>query len=218
MYGYGFEKLKPSYDFKYTKGSLSPRTHLMEAVRRSAVGLGLQEVMGYSLTSGEVLYSRMERKMESPLKVAASKSSLYEYLRDMLAPTLLQLLADNTHEQYPQRVFEMAEVFSPARGTETGVKEELHLAATITDNTASFTDAKSIIDTVLLRTFNEKATYRPIQAPFLIDGRAAECVYLGERLGVVGEVSPKVVLSFGLRDPVSMLEVSLNPFLPKVSS
>jgi phenylalanyl-tRNA synthetase beta chain len=217
MYGYGFEKLQPSYDFKYTKGSLSPRTHLMEAVRRSAVGLGLQEVMGYSLTSGDVLYDKMERKKESPLKVAASKSSFYEYLRDMLAPTLLQLLADNIHEQYPQRVFEVAEVFSPAHGTETGVKEELHFAAAITNNTAGFTDAKSIIDTVLLRTFNVNAAYRPIQAPFFIDGRAAECLYHGKRLGVVGEVSPQVVLSFGLRTPVSILEVSLDPFLQKVS-
>jgi phenylalanyl-tRNA synthetase beta chain len=160
----------------------------------------------------------MERKEESPLKVAASKSSLYEYLRDMLTPTLLQLLADNVHEQYPQCIFEMAEVFTPAHGTETGVKEELHFGAAITDNTASFTDAKSIVDTVLLRTFNVKAAYRPIQTPFLIDGRAAECLYHGKRLGVVGEVSPKVVLSFGLRTPVSILEVSLDPFLPKVSS
>jgi phenylalanyl-tRNA synthetase beta chain len=218
MYGYGFEKLQPSFDFKYTKGSLSPRTRLMEAVRRSAVGLGLQEVMGYSLTSKDVLYEKMERREEPFLKVAASKSSLYEYLRDMLAPTLLQLLADNIHEPYPQRIFEMAEVFSSARGTETGVKEELHFAAAITDNTASFTDAKSVIDTVLLRTFNEKVSYRPFQAPFLIDGRAAECLYRGERLGFVGEVSPKVVLSFGLRTPVSVSEISLAPFLMKVPS
>jgi phenylalanyl-tRNA synthetase beta chain len=218
MYGYGFERVKPSYAFKYTEGSLSPRTHLMEAVRRTAIGLGLQEVMGYSLTSGDVLYNKMSREEVSPLKVAASKSSLYEYLRDMITPTLLQLLSDNIHEQYPQCVFEMAEVFSRAAGFETGVREELHLAAAITSNTASYTDAKSILDNMLLRTFNVKATYSPIQASYLIDGRAAECAYKGKRLGYVGEVSPKVVLDFGLRTPVSIFEVSLDPFFEKVSS
>jgi phenylalanyl-tRNA synthetase beta chain len=217
MYGYGFERLKPSYDFGYTEGSISSRTHLMEAVRRSAIGLGLQEVMGYSLTSGEVLYARMGREAKSPLKVAASKSSLYEYLRDMLAPTLLQLMADNLHEQYPQRVFEMAEVFSPAPGSETGVKEELHLGAAMTDNAAGFTDAKSALDTILLRTFAAKAGYKAIKDPLFIEGRGAECLYRGKKLGKVGEVSPRIVLSFGLRTPVAIFEISLSPFLARVS-
>jgi phenylalanyl-tRNA synthetase beta chain len=216
MYGYGFKRFSPSYDFGYTKGSLSPRTHLIEAVRRTATGMGLQEAMGYSLTSREVLYERMSRKESSALKVSASKSSLYEYLRDLLAPTLLQVLSDNTHEQYPQRIFEAAEVFSPAPGTETGVKEELHLAGVLTDNTSSFTDAKSALETILVRTFNAKVKCNPLSSPFLIDGRGASCLYHGKEIGFVGEVSPAVVLAFGLRNPVSVFEVSLEPFYPSV--
>lgn len=217
MYGYGFRRLKPSYQFRYTTGALSARTQLMEAVRRSAVGVGLQEVMGYSLTSKEVLFDKMGRERVTELRVAASKSSLYEYLRDMLAPTLLQLLADNVHEQYPQRIFEMAEVFAPGPGSETGVKEALHFGAAIADNVAGFTDAKSVLDTILLRTFNVKADYRPAADIHFIEGRAAECFHRGRRLGVVGEVAPRTVLSFGLRTPVSLFEVSLEPFFEKVS-
>jgi phenylalanyl-tRNA synthetase beta chain len=217
MYGYGFERFTPSYDFRYTKGSLSPRTHLMEAVRRTSTGLGLQEVMGYSLTSRDVLFDKMGRGEASPLKVAASKSSLYEYLRDYLTPTLLSVLSENIHEQYPQRIFESAEVFTPASGTETGVHEELHLAAALTDNTATFTEAKSALETILLKTFNEKVDSHPAERPFLIGGRAAECHHRGKAIGFVGEVSPSVVLSFGLRNPVSVFEISLEPFFGKVS-
>ncbi len=217
MYGYGFGRLEPSYAFRYTKGSLSPRTHLMEAVRRSATGLGLQEVMGYSLTSREVLFDKMGRSTGRGLKVAASKSSLYEYLRDMLTPTLLQLLADNLHEQYPQRIFEMAEVFTQDSGSESGVKEDLHLGGAITDNTASFTDAKSVLDTTLLKTFNVTPQYEPLRDSLFIQGRGAACFYNGKKLGFVGEVSPGVVLAFGLRTPVSVFEISLAPFFERLN-
>jgi phenylalanyl-tRNA synthetase beta chain len=152
-----------------------------------------------------------------PLKVSGSKSSLYEYLRDMLVPTLVQLLADNLHEQYPQRVFEMAEVFSRAQGSESGVREDFHLGVAISDNTASFTDAKSALDTILLKTFNARAEYTPLQDSIFIDGRGAECRYAGKKLGVVGEISPAVVLSFGLRNPVSVFEISLLSFAGRFS-
>jgi len=217
MYGYGFEKLEPDFTFVYTVGSLSPRTHLIEAIRRTAVGVGLQEVMGYSLTSKEVLYDRVHRPSDGAIKVAASKSALFEYLKDMIVPTHLQLLAENVQEAYPQNIFEVAEVFTPDPSAEAGVKEDLHLAVALSDNAASFTDARSVLDTILLKTFAAKATYRRSSLPFLVEGRTAECLLDDRPIGFVGEVDPKVIIGFGLRAPVSVFEISLSSFFDKVA-
>jgi phenylalanyl-tRNA synthetase beta chain len=149
--------------------------------------------------------------------VAASKSALFEYLKDMIVPTHLQLLAENVQEAYPQNIFEVAEVFTPDPSAEAGVKEDLHLAVALSDNAASFTDARSVLDTILLKTFAAKATYRRSSLPFLVEGRTAECLLDDRPIGFVGEVDPKVIIGFGLRAPVSVFEISLSSFFDKVA-
>jgi phenylalanyl-tRNA synthetase beta chain len=217
VYGYGFERLSPDLDFTYTRGSISARTKLVEAVRRVAVGLGLQEVMNFSLSSNDALYSKMRRLEAHRLKVASSKSSQFEYLRDLLLPSLLLVLSENVHEEFPQNIFEVAEVFLPDESSETGVREELHLGAVLSDNVASFSAAKSVLDAFLRCSFGVVATYKPLVKPFLIDGRGAECSSSDGFLGFVGEVHPAVVVAFGLRNPVAAFEVDLTPFYHRVS-
>ncbi len=213
-YGYGFERLEPAYDFRYSKGKASERSRRLDALRRVAVGLGLQEVMNYSLTSVEVLRDRVLRSDTGQLKVDSPKSRLYEYLRDMLSPDVLRVLSENVHEPYPQKVFEISTAFHRDAKTEAGVKETPVLAAAVSADRATYTEIRSILDTLLLRSFGGRPGYSEGSMPFLIEGRTAFCELDRRPIGFLGEVKPEVLAGFGLRMPVALLEIDISSFLP----
>ncbi|MEM3267507.1 MAG: phenylalanine--tRNA ligase subunit beta [Conexivisphaerales archaeon] len=212
-YGYGFENLTPDFGFKYSKGSELEVNKKVEAIKRVAVGLGLQEVLTYSLSSKQTLYDRVLRDPVNAIKVESPKSSLYEYLKDCLSPDLLRILSENIHEQYPQKIFEISSVFSRDDYSEIGVKESLSLAVAISSDIATFTEIRSLLDTILLRTLGIRAEYYEGHVPFLADGRSAKCKVGSKEIGYVGEIKPRVLLNFGLRMPVAVFEIDLSSLI-----
>jgi phenylalanyl-tRNA synthetase beta chain len=71
-------------------------------------GLGMIEAFNFSLSSRQVQYELAGRTPEGVvLGVDGSKSAEHDILRDSLVPSLLQSLAKNVHEEYPQKLFEI---------------------------------------------------------------------------------------------------------------
>ncbi len=205
MLGYGVYRLKPKLPRFKGSGSKDAKLKLLDEFREAMIGLGMIEVVNFTLLSGRALYDYMNRGGKG-LRVENPKSSEYEALRDMLLPSLLLTLARNLDEEYPQKIFEVGRVFD-------GEGEAYHLSACIASSDTDYTDIKSHLTSLIRNTMGIDPETEGLELPFMIPGRSASVKVGGEEVGFLGEVGPDVLERFGLRVPVSAFELDLEPLV-----
>jgi phenylalanyl-tRNA synthetase beta chain len=81
-----------------------------------------------------------------------------------------------------------------------------------------FADIRAVAD-AFAHEMDARLEVRPTEHPSFLSGRAAALVVVGpvsnrssvaERIGVMGEIHPEVLENYGLKHPVSVLELSLE--------
>ncbi len=203
-------KLDPEWPKIWTLGGLAPETDRHETLAEVMIGLGYQELLTYSLTSSEVFVDKMGIERENYAELLNPKMSTHTTVRSWLLPSVLNLLKDNTHVDYPQRVFEIGPCVTVKKDGE-GLTETRHKIAAVTIHTgAGFTEIRSCLDT-LLGSIGVKLEVVPTTHPSFLDGRTGEVMSGQKRLGVVGELHPKVIRAWGLSLPVAAFELEIPP-------
>ena len=203
-------KLDPEWPKIWTLGGLAPETDRHETLAEVMIGLGYQELLTYSLTSSEVFVDKMGIERENYAELLNPKMSTHTTVRSWLLPSVLNLLKDNTHVDYPQRVFEIGPCVTVKKDGE-GLTETRHKIAAVTIHTgAGFTEIRSCLDTLLGR-IGVKLEVVPTTHPSFLDGRTGEVMSGQKRLGVVGELHPKVIRAWGLSLPVAAFELEIPP-------
>ena len=96
--GYGIENLEPKLSPSTTIGAKDSVTIKTSLITKTAVGLGLLEVVNSSLTSKKILYELTKRDSSEMISVLDSKSQEHTILRDSLLSGLLENLSKNIHE------------------------------------------------------------------------------------------------------------------------
>jgi phenylalanyl-tRNA synthetase beta chain len=206
-----------------------PARQLRERIRDTLAAAGMQEVITYSLTDQESLarvVSPEELAAHPPLRVANPMSRQQEYLRTTLRASLLETLAANLrHRQarmvalfetariylsrpddLPQEVEYLAGVVSGARPDRWGHPSE---------ESVGFFDAKAYLD-YLFHRLGLTPTYEDGQDFALLPGRSAELRLDGQRVGLVGQVHPRVAGAFDIQQDVFLFELDLEALLPHV--
>lgn len=215
--GYGVSKLKPLQTKSHLTGSLTEKTKRLRNLIDVLVGLSLTQIESLSLTSRREL----ALDQEEGLRVEDPKSQSYEFLRNQVLPSLLGVLGQSTHEEYPQRIFEQLPIFRKSASVETQVLEEEHVAVAIADSMANYTQARSALDAFLRLALgtNDEVVVSPAfdSEGILADGRTASIsIAKGKtraQIGKIGEVSPQVLHQLGLEVPVAAFELNLDPLL-----
>ncbi|MER3450041.1 MAG: phenylalanine--tRNA ligase subunit beta, partial [Chloroflexota bacterium] len=197
-----------------------PRPELEEAVRDILVGCGLQEVLTYSLVS-RALLDRFDRNgAPEPLRLVNPMSAEQEYLRTSLRPSLVNTLAANRRrgETGPVKIFEVGRVYW-ARPDDLPL--ELKRVVGLLSGPAGprvwnqpereldFYDAKGVVETLLWR-LGFEPRFEPGTDPDLHPGKTALCLVGTERVGVVGELHPRLVEAFELRERPQLFELDLE--------
>ncbi len=209
--GYGLYNIEPTFPVSHSAGQRSAQSAHFDAARGVMTGLGMMEALNFSLSSRQVQYDLAGRTPEGEtLAVDGSKSAEHEILRDLLVPSLLQTLARNVHEEYPQRLFEIGKVFK-----KTGsIEESWHVAAVIAHGEADYTEIKSAAAALLKSGFGIEFTTKAATSQLYIKGRCAEIRAGPDRpVGVIGEVTPLAIDSFRLRVPVAAFEIDLSALM-----
>ena len=210
LLGYNVANLTPTIPESAYVGSLSSRLIALDSAREVLIGLGLIEVMHYSLISRETIVRTSGKEPEEHLKVENPKTGEHEYLRYSLIPSLLSTLSKNIHEEYPQRIFEVSTVFNRNKENPNNIKETTVASVAIAHTKANYTEAKSYCESFLSQykaiPFSTKAADQSIYIP----GRSAEFEQNGMMIGKIGEIAPSILESFSLRVPVSAFEVNLK--------
>jgi phenylalanyl-tRNA synthetase beta chain len=203
-------KLDPEWPRIWTLGGLAPETDRHETLAEVMIGLGYQELLTYSLTSPEVFVDKMGIGHENFAELLNPKMSTHNAMRSWLLPSVLNLLKDNTHVDYPQRVFEIGPCVT-VKGIGEGQTETRYKIAAVTIHTATgFTEIRSCLDT-LLGSIGVKFEVLPTTHPSFLEGRTGEVMSGQKRLGVVGELHPRVIRAWGLSLPVAAFELEIPP-------
>jgi len=208
--GYGYYKLKPTFPPSVTIGERHPLNKIATSTRRVMTGLGFTEVMNFTLTNEDLQYEKMRRRPGNAVRLANPVSAEYTMVRQELLPRLLQNLADNRHESFPQKLFEVSDVTRLNNELETGCERRLHVAAVSSHINANFSEIRSVTEALVTNIGFKHLKTKAEPHPTFIDGRFAAISVIDKQIGGVGEVHPEVLNSFDLENPVAAFEIDLE--------
>ena len=213
------------------KSKLSPsaqHSNIKEKLRNILAGFGFQEILTYSLVSLEKLQKlspRLELKIP-PLKVANPMTREQEYLRTSLRAGLLSTLSRNQKfEQAGIRLFEIGKAFLP-RGKDLPEEREMLCAVLSGSRTElswqagkeplDFFDAKGAVEN-LLNQLGLKASFDVSNDEILFPGRGANIIVEDDKVGIVGDVHPRVAQAFELSNTICLIEIDLEKLLTRIT-
>lgn len=208
--GYDFRKIRARLPDVATVASEDPHKNFENRLREIMIGYGFYEVMSLMLTSEEQHYQKMNLPEDQRVVVAQPISQDRTMIRKSLLNGLLEFLKDNTHEELPQKIFEVGDVVYLDEEAETRTRGVSKLAALITHSTANFTEIKSITAS-LLSNLGLEMNINSLDHPSFIKGRCAKLVTKGDKVkGFFGEISPLVISNFNLEYPVVGFELEFK--------
>ena len=203
--GYGIQNLEPILSPSQTLGQKHPISINLQSISSIMTGLGYMEALNSSLTSKRILYDNTKRDSSKILSVLDSKSLEHTILRDSLLPGLIDSLAKNIHESYPQKLFEVGTIFNKT----SSVIEETHLCATTSHKDANFSEMKSVLQSVIQSMFGKTCDTKTTTHPTFEKGHVANIAVDGKIIGIIGEVSKSTKDNFKLREPIVSFEIKL---------
>ncbi|PCN51185.1 phenylalanine--tRNA ligase subunit beta [Candidatus Geothermarchaeota archaeon ex4572_27] len=206
--GMGFWRLTPDMPKTYSVGRPLGRSRRISAVVELMIGLGYTEVMNYILTNPEEQFVKMGMDVGRMVEVEAPKTMTHRALRVWLLPQLLANLAASQREAYPQRIFEVGEVFPDG-----SIEERIHLAAATAHSRAGYSEIRGVLDYVCSQLGLGSVEVHPAEHPSFIRGRVGKVSIDGRDAGLIGEVSPEVLSNFGLTMPVAAFEIDITEYV-----
>ncbi|MBI2550714.1 phenylalanine--tRNA ligase subunit beta [Candidatus Woesearchaeota archaeon] len=198
---YGFDKIADEPLTSYTIGSKEKTTVAINALRKLVVGMGFQEVFSHILADKNSLITGA-----GAVELENFMSETYSAVRNSVLPQLLDVLAENKHVDYPQKVFEEG-IVAAREGSR--ISEWRSLALMAAHPKADFTEMKQYV-TALLAATSAKFEILPAEHPAFMKGRAGSIVIDKEIVGVIGEISPAVLSKFGIETPAAAIEINLD--------
>ena len=222
--GYGVGRIEALKVESSASGAFNRKLRKLDECVEILIGLGFTEIWNFSLVSKE-----LASHCGTTLRVENPKSQNYEYLRCDITSSLLSTLSSSTDQEYPQKIFELAPVFTTTGNSQTkgvtGISEPYHCAAMIAGAAVNYTEIRSAIDGFLRiapTTKDSKIVLQPLsfESQYYLKGRSAELLLSNgngsgkeENAGIVGEISPSALSTFGIGVPVAGFELDLAKLL-----
>jgi len=203
--GYGIQNLEPTLSPSQTLGQKHSNSINLQSISSIMTGLGYMEALNSSLTSKRILYDNTNRDSSKIISVLDSKSLEHTILRDSLLPGLIENLAKNIHESYPQKLFEIGTIFNKT----SSVTEETHLCAVSSHKNANFSEIKSILQSVIQSIFGKTCETKTTTHTTFEKGHVANITVNGKIIGIIGEISESTKDNFKLRESIVSFEVNL---------
>jgi phenylalanyl-tRNA synthetase beta chain len=209
LISYGYNSIEPVVPEIATVGDLDPLEEYSERVRNSLVGFGAQELLNFTLTNREILFTKMNVDEWDVVEIANPVSNRWTCIRNWVLPTLMAFFEQNRSVEYPQQVFEVGDVCLVDDTEETRTKTVRRLAWALADNNASFTRAKQILD-YLLKGLGLEYQIVEVEHGSFIDGRCGRVIVNGVKVAYIGEIKPKVLHHFNVDFPVCAFELNIS--------
>ncbi|MFH1746250.1 MAG: phenylalanine--tRNA ligase subunit beta [Planctomycetota bacterium] len=216
---YGYGNIKPELVPTFTVGAPLPIEEHSAIARRIMTGLGLHQVMTLVLSSEQATFEKWRIKPhDRTVQIENPISTEQTICRVSILPGLLDTLAINKQYDLPQYLFEVGDCCFVDDQVETGAREERFLAVAMIGTHVGYADIRAVAD-ALVHEMGATSAVRPTTHDSFIPGRVAALFNdQNQQIGVMGEVHPEVLENYGLKHPVSVLELSLESLLGQRST
>lgn len=205
---YGYENIPEEIPKVATVGQEDKLEIFKRKVSEILVGLGILECKTYHLTSKEVQSKLMNIDIDI-VELANSINQEYNVLAAWIIPSLMQVLKNNKHHEYPQNIFTVGGVFSKDSSTDTGVLEQERLACILCSEQSDYTRIRQVLD-YLLSSIGLEYKVEPTEHPSFIEGRVGRVIVNGKKVAYIGELHPMVISNFELDFPTVAFELNLS--------
>lgn len=204
---YGYDNFKEEIPNVATIAEESKHQIFKRKLAQILIGLGLLEVNTYNLTNQETVSKKMNTDMKV-IELASAVNLEYNILRPWVLPSLMQILSENKHHDYPQNLFGFGTIFKQGQ-TETGILEQTRVAIVFTSKDASFNSIKQVLET-MFSALGEKYEIRAENHDSFIQGRTARVSFKGKDIAYLGEIHPQVLSNWNIEMPVAALELNVT--------
>jgi phenylalanyl-tRNA synthetase beta chain len=206
---YGYDRFEPTVPKVPTIAQPLEKNDNLYAVKQIMAGIGFQEVVCLTLSNMEDEFDRMAVPRQPVAETLNAVTPECNICRRDVLPSLMDVLANNQHHEYPQRIFEAGDVIILDSAYETGARNVKKLAAAIADTRVSYADIASALAS-FMESAGAKYELRPAKHPSFIEGRVAEIVVSGRAVGIIGEINPKVLHNWKMDMPAAAFELNIE--------
>jgi phenylalanyl-tRNA synthetase beta chain len=221
---YGYNNITATIPESKQVGTLTPFQKLQQTCKRILQGIGISEVMTYSLYAKNVaagLGISTDDSLAKTMDLMVPLNEEQAVMRTNLVHHLLEVLATNTkRRQSDISVYEIARVYWPKPET-TLPEEPLHLGVAMmgrlretgwnqSHEEMDFYDAKGIVELIFERFRLPEFNLQPSTQPFLHPGQAADVFVNGVMVGFLGQIHPNIQAKYELSKKAFILELDLS--------
>ncbi len=204
---YGYDKIESTvFKGSAAEGGLSVRQQAERAVGALCRGMGFNEILTYSMI-GPNDYDRVNMPPGHWLRNSAViRNPLGEdssVMRSTLLPSLMERLGANySYRNKDVKLYELGKVYLPSESG--GLPKEIKiLALGLYGKDADFYTLKGYIEAILASLRVRNAVYEACPDEYAYHpGRCARIFKNGRRLGLLGEIHPKVCENYGIKTAV----------------
>ena len=205
---YGYENFEPEIPNVATIAEEDGFEKFKNKIANLLTGYGLFEVNTYNITNKEDQTKKMRVDM-NVVRITNALNEDFDVLRTWIIPSLLDVLKNNKHNEYPHRIFEIGSVFTP--------KEKSRLGVLLTHKDTNYTEARQILDS-LFSLLDVEYEVKEIEHDSFITGRVARVYVNGKGVAYLGEMHPEVLENFELEMPVVGFELNLSDLYANLNS
>lgn len=209
MIGRGTNEFEPVLPKDFTPGRLSAEEMFARSVKDILVGLGYQEMVYNYLGSGKDLIEKMGISGEAVVRIANPMTENYEYLRNSILPSMLATETVSAHAVYPHRIFEVGKVAYLEPADNQGSVTRNWLGFLDADGESNFNDLHSTVSALFFY-LSREYTLVECEDPRFIPGRCADIEFNGIKVGVLGEIHPRVLTNWSVTLPCAACEIDLD--------
>jgi phenylalanyl-tRNA synthetase beta chain len=218
MIGYGMESFAPERPHDFTIGRLTNIELFSRKAKGILVGLGYQEMVYNYLGSGRDFAERMGLDPKALVRISNPMSENVEFVRNSPLPSMLNSESVSSKAAYPHRLFEVGKVAIKLATENYGIATRQYLGLLSVHAAADFNEAAAHMATLLFYLGRDFVVADPEQAEGgsdarFIAGRQAAVLYKGARVGIYGEIHPRVLEAWGITTPCAGAELDLDLLL-----
>ncbi len=182
-------------------------------------GAGYTELYTYSMVS-EAMLKLSKRQVESAIKLLNPLDADHAFMRTRLLPSLLEIAGQNQGVVTEQRLFEIANVYTPVKKNELP-DEHMEMAGVVVAGDAedAFREVKGVVLHALKQLGLDKAVQWESHETDLTKPNESLALSIGKQaVGMVGVVRQDVAQAVGLKKTAVAFELALRDLINMVQT
>mgnify|MGYP001154926293 CR=1 FL=1 len=218
---YGYDNIPSSLSRDASRGGLNPYQKFRQEVT-SVMARYFNEVINYSFIN-PIAFDQIMLPEDSPLRqavrIANPLSEEQSVMRTLLLPGMLKTLSTNlARRNMNLSLFETGMVFHPSEGKLP--IENLKLGAIVCgrsqtnwmkfDMEMDYYYLKGMAEILMEEIGCPATSFTAAQVPGYHPGRTAAISCNGEQIGVIGEIHPAVLETYGIKERACAMEIDLD--------